>query len=70
MKLKYQTKYEKISASPITNTSKDVVQHIQSEPKFYFTGDIREKVDVHEVVKFITQGLKDEQNRSVEGVYG
>ncbi|WP_238600141.1 tape measure protein [Lysinibacillus tabacifolii] len=61
---------EKISASPITNTSKDVVQHIQSEPKFYFTGDIREKVDVHEVVKFITQGLKDEQNRSVEGVYG
>lgn len=61
---------EKISASPIANTSKDVVQHIQSEPKFYFTGDIREKVDVHEVVKFITQGLKDEQNRSVEGVYG
>jgi tape measure domain-containing protein len=61
---------EKVSASSITNNSKAVVQHIQSEPKFYFTGDIREKVDVHEVVKFITQGLKDEQNRSVEGVYG
>ncbi|MGE7841383.1 tape measure protein [Lysinibacillus sp. NPDC093712] len=61
---------EKVSASSIANNSKAVVQHIQSEPKFYFTGDIREKVDVHEVVKFITQGLKDEQNRSVEGVYG
>ncbi|MFJ7663941.1 tape measure protein [Lysinibacillus sp. NPDC097162] len=61
---------EKVSASSIANNSKGVVQHIQSEPKFYFTGDIREKVDVHEVVKFITQGLKDEQNRSVEGVYG
>ncbi|WP_337980653.1 tape measure protein [Lysinibacillus sp. JNUCC-52] len=61
---------EKVSASSLANNSKAVVQHIQSEPKFYFTGDIREKVDVHEVVKFITQGLKDEQNRSVEGVYG
>ncbi len=61
---------EKVSASPITNNSKTIVQHIQSEPKFYFTGDIHEKVDVNDVIKVITQGLKDEQSRSVEGVYG
>ncbi|MFJ7842085.1 tape measure protein [Lysinibacillus sphaericus] len=61
---------EKVSASPITNNSKTIVQHIQSEPKFYFTGDIHEKVDVNDVIKVITQGLKEEQSRSVEGVYG
>ncbi|KOS68372.1 phage tape measure protein [Lysinibacillus contaminans] len=61
---------EKVAASPIMNNSKTVVQHVKSEPKFYFTGDINEKVDVEDVVKAITQGLKDEQGRSVEGVYG
>lgn len=42
----------------------------KSEPKIYFTGDIHKDIDVNDIVKAITQELKDEQDRSVEGVYG
>ena len=67
-----QTVREKVSGAPITNnnSSKSIVQHVKSEPKFYFTGDIHKEVDVEDVIKAITQGLKDDQERSTEGVYG
>jgi len=60
---------ESVAASPITNNSKTVVQHIQSEPKIEFSGDIHKDVDLEELMKAIIKWLKDEQDRSTEGVY-
>lgn len=60
---------ENVSASPITNNSKTIVQHIKSDPKIEFSGDIHKDVDLNELIKLITKWLKDEQDRSVEGVY-
>jgi len=60
---------EKVSSTPITNSNKTIVQHVKSEPKIEFSGDIHKDVDLNELVKLITKWLKDEQDRSVEGVY-
>lgn len=60
---------EKVSSSPITNNNKTIVQHIKSDPKIEFSGDIHKDVDLNELIKLITKWLKDEQDRSVEGVY-
>ncbi|WP_313150821.1 tape measure protein [Lysinibacillus capsici] len=60
---------ENVSASPITNNNKTIVQHIKSDPKIEFSGDIHKDVDLQELIKQIVKWLKDEQDRSVEGVY-
>ncbi|GLC87487.1 tape measure protein [Lysinibacillus piscis] len=60
---------ENVAASPITNNSKTVVQHIQSEPRIEFSGDINKDVDLEELIRKIVKWLKDEQDRSTEGVY-
>lgn len=60
---------ENVSASPITNNSKTLIQHIKSDPKIEFSGDIHKDVDIEELIKVIIKWLKDEQDRSTEGVY-
>lgn len=60
---------ENVSASPITNNSKTLIQHIKSDPKIEFSGDIHKGVDIEELINVIIKWLKDEQDRSTEGVY-
>ncbi|WP_107838969.1 tape measure protein [Metasolibacillus meyeri] len=58
-----------VTNAPINSSKQTVTNHITHQPRIEFSGDIRETADFEELMKRMTQWLKDEQDRSVEGVY-
>ncbi|WP_042472785.1 tape measure protein [Bacillus ndiopicus] len=58
-----------ITNTPISNSKQTVTNHITSQPHIEFSGDIRDGADIDTIIKKIIQTLKEEQDRSVEGVY-
>ncbi|MEC1178545.1 tape measure protein [Metasolibacillus meyeri] len=59
-----------VTNAPISNSKQTVINNVTNKPHVEFSGDIHENADVDTIIKKLLQQLEEEQDRSVEGVYG